>query len=111
MTPVAETPRAKPAAPRGRVTIDPEECKGCGLCLDACPPKCLEFEPDLGPYGVRPARYTGEGCTGCGICFYTCPEPGAITVYRAAPPPKAAGDPAARPKATAGGEPDHAPAL
>lgn len=73
-------------AARGKVKIDREECKGCGLCIDACPPKCLAFENELSAYGVKPARYLGEGCTGCGICFYACPEPGAITVYRAAPP-------------------------
>ncbi len=88
---------------RGYVTIDREECKGCGLCLESCPPQCLEFEPDLNAYGVRPARYAGRGCTGCGICFYACPEPGAITVYRAIPPPKLAG--------TTAGEASHAPAL
>ena len=77
-----------PVAPRGRVTIDREECKGCGLCIEACPPKCLEFEPGLSAYGVHPAHYTGEDCTGCGICFYACPEPGAITVYRLKPPEK-----------------------
>lgn len=76
------------AAARGSVTIDVEECKGCGLCIDACPPKCIEFAPTLSAYGVHPARYTGSGCTGCGICFYNCPEPGAIAVYRSAPPPK-----------------------
>jgi len=81
---------------RGRVTIDPDECKGCGLCLDACPPKCLAFAKDLSPYGVHPALYLGEGCTGCGICFYACPEPGAITVYRVAPPPKLANQRAAQ---------------
>ncbi|MGD0698006.1 MAG: 4Fe-4S dicluster domain-containing protein [Terriglobia bacterium] len=68
--------------PRGKVTIRVEECKGCGLCVEACPPKCLLLAPELSAYGVHPARYTGEGCTGCGICFYCCPEPGAITVYR-----------------------------
>jgi len=67
---------------RGKVTIKIEECKGCGLCVDACPPKCLFLIPELNAYGVHPARYTGKECTGCGICFYTCPEPGAITVYR-----------------------------
>ena len=67
---------------RGTVTISVEECKGCGLCVDSCPPECLELAPELSAYGVHPARYTGEGCTGCGICFYCCPEPGAITVYR-----------------------------
>jgi len=67
---------------RGKVTIDTEECKGCGLCVDACPPKCLFLLPELNAYGVHPARYTGEKCSGCGICFYVCPEPGAITVFR-----------------------------
>jgi MinD superfamily P-loop ATPase len=71
---------------RGMVVIHSEECKACGLCLEACPPRCLVLEDDLSAYGVHPARYTGEGCTGCGICFYCCPEPGAITVYRAASP-------------------------
>jgi NAD-dependent dihydropyrimidine dehydrogenase PreA subunit len=74
--------------PRGSVKIDQEECKGCGLCVEACPPHCLELLSGLSAYGVHPAHYTGEGCTGCGICFYTCPEPGAITVYRLAAPPR-----------------------
>jgi 2-oxoglutarate ferredoxin oxidoreductase subunit delta len=74
---------------RGDIVINIDECKGCGLCIDSCPPKCLAFAPELGSYGVHPARYTGGGCTGCGICFYCCPEPGAITVYRLVAPPKA----------------------
>ena len=77
------------ASARGNITIDTEECKGCGLCVESCAPKCLELTPELNHYGVHPARYTGHECTGCGICFYCCPEPGAITVYRLAPPPKA----------------------
>ena len=73
---------------RGNVVINMEECKGCGLCIESCPPKCLAFAKELSPYGVHPAQYTGHDCTGCGICFYCCPEPGAITVYRTSPPPK-----------------------
>ena len=88
------------AEARGKVFIDRDECKGCGLCVDACPPKCLELEQELSAYGVHPAHYTGSGCTGCGICFYTCPEPGAITVYRMVP---------AKP-AGASAEGSHAPA-
>jgi len=64
------------------VIISVEECKGCGLCVESCPPKCLFLAPELSTYGVHPAVYTGHDCTGCGICFYCCPEPGAITVYR-----------------------------
>jgi Pyruvate/2-oxoacid:ferredoxin oxidoreductase delta subunit len=93
-----------PGPARGKVAVDVEECKGCGLCIESCPPKCLELSPELSHYGVHPARYTGHDCTGCGICFYCCPEPGAITVFRLAAPPKAAPAPVLE-----GGE--HAPAL
>src|ERR1700755_1188312 len=82
--------QAMTALPRGKVTIDVDECKGCGLCVESCPPKCLFLAPDLSKYGVHPAVYTGQDCPGCGACFYCCPEPGAITVYRLTPPPKAA---------------------
>ncbi len=71
-----------PGQARGKVVVDAEECKGCGLCVESCPPECLELGPELNTYGAHPAHYTGEDCTGCGICFYCCPEPGAITVYR-----------------------------
>jgi NAD-dependent dihydropyrimidine dehydrogenase PreA subunit len=68
---------------RGSIKVNTNECKGCGLCVESCPPKVLELEHTLNSYGVHPAHYKGEGCTGCGICFYCCPEPGGITVYRA----------------------------
>jgi NAD-dependent dihydropyrimidine dehydrogenase PreA subunit len=67
---------------RGQLRIDEEECKGCGLCIEACPPKVIAMSERLNHYGYRTALYAGAGCTGCGICFMACPEPGAITVYR-----------------------------
>jgi ferredoxin len=51
---------------RGNIRINDDECKGCGLCVDSCPPKCLELLPELNAYGVHPAHYTGHDCTGCG---------------------------------------------
>jgi len=68
----------------GRVDVDIEECKGCGLCVEACPPKVLQLSEELNHHGYHPAQYLGVRCTGCGICFYVCPEPGAITVMQAA---------------------------
>ncbi len=67
---------------RGLVQINTEECKGCGLCVEACPPKVLRLSDGLNRYGYHPSAYDGHGCTGCGICFWACPEPGAITVLR-----------------------------
>ena len=69
---------------RGLLRIDGDECKGCGLCVEACPPKVIGMSGHMNRYGYRTAVYAGAGCTGCGICFMACPEPGAITVLRAA---------------------------
>jgi NAD-dependent dihydropyrimidine dehydrogenase PreA subunit len=66
----------------GAVITDPEECKGCGLCVEACPPKVMRLAERLNHYGYHPAEYVGARCTGCGICYFACPEPGAITVWR-----------------------------
>ena len=67
---------------RGSVNIDSQECKGCGLCVGACPPRVLRLSTTLNVYGYHPAEYLGSGCTGCGICYYVCPEPGGLTVLR-----------------------------
>jgi 2-oxoglutarate ferredoxin oxidoreductase subunit delta len=67
---------------RGLLRVDTNECKGCGLCIEACPPKAIHLSDGLNRYGYRTATYNGTGCTGCGICFFACPEPGAITVLR-----------------------------
>lgn len=69
---------------KGKVSINPEECKGCGLCVEACMQKALRLSDDLNRFGYHPAIYLGHGCNGCGLCFYACPEPGAIAVYKLA---------------------------
>ncbi|HEY3625868.1 MAG TPA: ferredoxin family protein [Terracidiphilus sp.] len=70
---------------RGSIRVDINECKGCGLCIEACPPQVIALSECLNHYGYRTATYLGSGCTGCGICFFACPEPGAITVFRLDP--------------------------
>jgi len=72
------------AASRGSVLLNSEECKGCGLCVEACPPKVLRLADHLNRYGYHPVSYQGSGCTSCGICYYVCQEPGGITVLRMA---------------------------
>jgi NAD-dependent dihydropyrimidine dehydrogenase PreA subunit len=67
---------------RGVLQVDVDECKGCGLCVEACPPKVIFLSEQLNHYGYHTATYAGAGCTGCGICFMVCPEPGAITVLK-----------------------------
>lgn len=70
------------AESRGHVVINTEECKGCSLCIEACPPKVLYLSEKFNTHGYHTLVYKGEGCTGCGVCFYACPEPGAITVFK-----------------------------
>jgi NAD-dependent dihydropyrimidine dehydrogenase PreA subunit len=67
-------------ADRGDVQIAAHLCKGCYLCVAACPPGVLAQSRFLNRQGYYAVAYSGCGCTGCGICFYVCPEPGAITV-------------------------------
>jgi 2-oxoglutarate ferredoxin oxidoreductase subunit delta len=67
---------------KGRVEIDEIYCKGCELCVAACPQEVLALsEIHLNAKGYHPAQLIAEGCTGCGVCTIVCPE-AAITVYR-----------------------------
>jgi NAD-dependent dihydropyrimidine dehydrogenase PreA subunit len=69
---------------RGMLELNSTECKGCGLCIEACPPKVLKLADHLNCFGYHPVCYLNRGCSGCGICFWACPEPGAIKVMRLA---------------------------
>jgi len=66
-----------------KVVVDFELCKGCGLCVKACPKGELEQSSKLNTKGYHPSQFKDEGkCIGCAICFYACPEPAAIAVYK-----------------------------
>jgi 2-oxoglutarate ferredoxin oxidoreductase subunit delta len=67
----------------GKIVINPESCKGCELCIVACPAKTITLDAHLNLKGYRPAVQTGEGCVGCATCGLICPE-GCITVYKEA---------------------------
>jgi 2-oxoglutarate ferredoxin oxidoreductase subunit delta len=68
--------------PKGRIEVNELFCKGCEICIDACPPKVMALDNDrLTSKGYHPAHLFTDGCTGCGICAIVCPE-AAITVYR-----------------------------
>lgn len=66
---------------KGKVKIDEERCKGCYLCVRACPFKVLEASTEMNSSGVHPVlfKYT-EKCTACASCYRVCPD-AAIEVY------------------------------
>ncbi len=70
------------AKSRGFVAVNVEECKGCKLCVEACPVNVLFIAESYNTHGYNPSEYLGEGCTGCGVCYYACPEPGALVVFK-----------------------------
>jgi len=65
------------------VTIKEERCKGCGLCIDACPKKVLALAKDhINAKGYRPASVVApEKCIACAFCGRMCPDC-VITVER-----------------------------
>lgn len=65
-----------------RIEINFERCKGCYLCVDACPKHLIEAGTDLNASGYYPARPTAENtCTACAICATVCPDV-AIEVFK-----------------------------
>jgi 2-oxoglutarate ferredoxin oxidoreductase subunit delta len=69
----------------GKVIINAERCKGCGLCLAACPRHALALSPQANKMGYFPVQSNCQSdCTGCGLCALMCPD-AAIEVYRADP--------------------------
>ncbi len=68
--------------PRGTVVIDKDRCKGCGLCIAACPNQVLAFSGELNKSGYNIVHIEDpEACVGCAFCAQTCPDI-AIEVYR-----------------------------
>ena len=68
---------------RGKTEIDRERCKGCGLCVGACPEKILTLSKDrFNAQGLPFAECFDPGrCTGCQSCAIICPDT-AIRVLR-----------------------------
>lgn len=71
---------------KGHIVVDSDRCKGCELCLAACPQNVIGISSTLNSRGYRPIFYrdTSAACTGCALCAVVCPE-ACITVFRERP--------------------------
>jgi len=66
----------------GRVEIDEEGCKGCELCIGACPKGVLAMSTKINSKGYFYAEAVHpEDCIGCALCAIACPDV-AIEVYK-----------------------------
>jgi 2-oxoglutarate ferredoxin oxidoreductase subunit delta len=65
----------------GKIIINTERCKGCGLCVTVCPKGCIVISKQSNKSGYFPAEANNTDCTGCAVCAIICPDV-AIEVYR-----------------------------
>ena len=66
----------------GAVTVDTEMCKGCNLCVVACPTDVLSLNKNVNVKGYNYAYMESQNkCIGCSSCAEVCPD-ACITVYR-----------------------------
>lgn len=57
------------------ITVKPEWCKSCEICVQFCPTKVFEMQ------GYYPVVVDLEKCSTCMMCEYRCPD-FAITVVK-----------------------------
>ena len=67
---------------KGAIVVDVDRCKGCEVCLAACPFEVIGIASEVNIKGYKYAFMANpEACTGCANCAVVCPD-GVITVYR-----------------------------
>lgn len=61
---------------KGLVTFADDRCKGCGLCVEACPKQIVALDTRrINAKGYNPAYVTDmEKCIVCGFCAMMCPD-------------------------------------
>jgi len=59
---------------KGRWNVYPGLCKGCGLCIEKCPVRVIDWAKELGSAGTPLVKPEIDGCIVCGICQTVCPD-------------------------------------
>jgi hypothetical protein len=70
------------APPFEPLDIATDRCKGCELCIGACPKHVLELSTGaVNALGHHPIRLTdADACTSCALCARVCPD-AVFTIY------------------------------
>ena len=66
---------------KGWIEVNLLYCKGCELCVEACPQESLQLSKEINKIGYHYAVLVEDNCTGCTNCALVCPD-AVITVYR-----------------------------
>ena len=70
------------AKAKGAIVVDIVTCKGCNLCVTACPTQVIKLADQVNGKGYHYAYMADpDACTGCSNCAIMCPDT-CITVYR-----------------------------
>ncbi len=74
----------RPNNQRGYIQVLEQRCKGCDLCIPACPVDIIEKAPParVNMMGWIPVEVSDmKFCLGCNLCALVCPDQ-AIEVYK-----------------------------
>jgi len=67
---------------KGSIVVNIERCKGCGVCIPACPTTVIALADEVNGKGYHYAYMANpETCIGCANCALVCPD-AVITVYK-----------------------------
>ena len=57
------------------VQIEKDRCKGCELCVQACPQEIIKMSKEINTKGYFYAQVVDQPrCIGCQLCAIICPD-------------------------------------
>ena len=57
-----------------KLKVDISRCKGCHMCVHACPVKAISVVEKISKSGYQVIEVDEEKCVQCGSCYKMCPD-------------------------------------